>query len=379
MPALESIFRLLERLETDERSMPSTILYNEGWMLRLVLDAGGKGHLPSVLPSGTPWYSEAQLRTPFGRERGPKHEANTHADGVVGDFTDIADTKSGLEVHAESKRFLILEAKMYSALSASTKNAPGYDQAARNVACIAETLRRAGCRPESMSAIGFYVIAPKSQIDSGLFEGPMSAQSIRLRVAERIQQFNGIARDQLTEWQDQWFLPLVSQMEKSGTLRCLSWEDLIQEISDSDAVTGSEINDFYQKCKQYNLSVSRTSERTGRPTRGMVYLLTAGKHKGQRVRVASAGSSNSRVYQEGSRDDSFLAPNSHLEIVPAPEQTPPPADPIAGREYDWIGASEGSVRVRVKNVGDCNSRVVQVGSEARSFKVPNHQLCDPEP
>lgn len=378
MPAFDTIVELLKQLDTDQRSMPASALYNEGWMLRLVLDAGEKGYLPSYIPRGSNWCSESQLRTPFGRERGTKHESNTHADGVVGDFVSDVDTKSGLEIRAETKLFIVFEAKMYSALSSGTKNAPGYDQAARNVACMAETFRRAGCRPDSTPVVGFYVVAPQTQIDGGLFSRLMTADSIRSRVAERIQQYSGIVRDELTEWQERWFIPCISRMETSGSIDCLSWEKLIEEISTSNEATGADINAFYQKCKQCNRSVSRSYESAGRPTRGMEYWVTNGRYNGQRVRVMSPGKSNSRVYLDGSDEEPFLIANTNLKIIPASEQTPAPADPIIGREYDWTSKADGLVRVLVLNVGDCNSRVVRMSGDETSFKVPNHHLCAPQ-
>jgi len=376
MPLPDSILRLLEQLETDACAMPPTILYNEGWMLRIVLDAGMRGCLPSVMPKGARWYSEAQLRTPFGKDRGPKHEANTHADAVVGDFSDIADTKSGLQVRKDAKLFSVLEAKMYSPLSSRTKNAPGYDQAARNVACMAHALQQAQQRPDAFDAIRFFVIAPESQIHSGLFEAPMSPESIRSRVAERIQQFTGRSRDDLNQWHEHWFVPLVAKMEADQSITCLAWEDLVQQIADSDAAIGAEVGEFYAKCKQYNLTLSRATDNTDRPIRGMEYVLLSGRHQGQRVRVGSAGASNSRVYCENSREESRLVPNTNLEIVPAAEQTPQPRDPIAGREYSWVTDDDETVTVRVIKVGDLNSRVERTDSSASSFKVPNHQLLE---
>ena len=50
--------------------------------------------------------------------------------------------------------------KMFSKLSSGTKNAPGYDQAARTVACVAEILRCAGIIPQQMVRLGFFVAAP---------------------------------------------------------------------------------------------------------------------------------------------------------------------------------------------------------------------------
>lgn len=69
----------------------ATELYNEGWMLRLVLDWAQK-HAPSDHPlrflPDAHWYGEALLPLPFlARHRGdPLAESWTNADGVIGHF-----------------------------------------------------------------------------------------------------------------------------------------------------------------------------------------------------------------------------------------------------------------------------------------------------
>jgi hypothetical protein len=49
---------------------------------------------------------------------------------------------------------------LLSDLSKGTTNARGYNQAARNVACMAEAVARSGRRIEAFDQLGFYVIAP---------------------------------------------------------------------------------------------------------------------------------------------------------------------------------------------------------------------------
>lgn len=62
MPLPLRLLHCLEQLATDQRRMPATVLYNEGWMLRLLLDAGERGLLPGYVGPGQTWFSEAQLR-----------------------------------------------------------------------------------------------------------------------------------------------------------------------------------------------------------------------------------------------------------------------------------------------------------------------------
>jgi len=89
--ALDRIAALLRRADRDEPPFPATLLFEEGWMLRLVLDwfaeSGAAGHALSFAP-GARWFSEARLRSAFlPRRRGdPLGEGYTHVDGVIGHF-----------------------------------------------------------------------------------------------------------------------------------------------------------------------------------------------------------------------------------------------------------------------------------------------------
>ena len=104
--------------DTDAAVFPPTDLYNEGWMPRLVLSFGAEGIscLPFSLLPGSRWFSEALLYSPFlARHHGDElAETRTHADGVVGHFRFTPETKIGLEIVADSKQFIIMEAKLMS-------------------------------------------------------------------------------------------------------------------------------------------------------------------------------------------------------------------------------------------------------------------------
>ena len=106
-------------------------------------------------------------------------ETWTHADGVVGHFAVGETTKEGLTLREGATQLVVVEAKMWSKLSSRTRNAPGYDQAARTVACIAETLRRADIESQPMERLAFLVAAHLDQIDSGVFGTRVTKASIR--------------------------------------------------------------------------------------------------------------------------------------------------------------------------------------------------------
>lgn len=152
--SIERIAALLERCDGPGNNFQPTDLYNEGWMLRLVLDwfslNPGIDH-GLAFTTTDKWYSEALLPSAFlARVRGDKlAESWTHADGVIGDFVIGSDCRGDLSLADGASRFLVTEAKMFSKLSSGVTNARYFNQASRNIACIAETIFRANILPIS--------------------------------------------------------------------------------------------------------------------------------------------------------------------------------------------------------------------------------------
>jgi hypothetical protein len=221
-----AVLDMLNAADTDAAVFPPTFLYNEGWMLRLVLSAASDGVscLPIAFRPGSRWFSEALLYSPFlPRSRtDPLAEKWTHVDGVVGHFRFAPTTKTGLELRADSKQFVAIEAKMYSALSRCTKNAPFYDQAARTVACMATTIERAGKSVDEFESLGFYVFAPTDQIGQGVFSEQMSRSRIVEQVQRRIATYHedheNLSRLQI--WFQDVFDPVIRRID----LQCWPWD-----------------------------------------------------------------------------------------------------------------------------------------------------------
>lgn len=190
----ERIVAMLTEAQTPGRHFPATLLYNEGWMLRLVLDWFANQphheHPLSFLPGAT-WFSEALLPSQFfaSRRGDPLAEGWTHADGVIGHASIGDGALANTKLKANATQFIVTEAKLYSPLSPGVKNAPDFDQAARNVACMVQVLSESGITCDSMRSMGFYVLAPQSQIDDGLFSKEMSKSSIKAKVIQRIDSY----------------------------------------------------------------------------------------------------------------------------------------------------------------------------------------------
>lgn len=251
----QRISELLARAAGADRVFPATDLYNEGWMLRLVLDWFSRN--PDVdhdlkFGESSNWYSEALLPSAFlARKRGDKlAESWTHADGVIGHFVIGENGAGDLSLKDGATEFVVTEAKMFSKLSAGVTNARYFNQAARNVACIAELVKRAAIAPSSFDNIAFYVVAPKARIDEGIFTQHMDVESMREVVRRRIAEYEDPEKDQ---WLDDWFLPTC----ETTKIRCMSWEDILTAISAHNESDGQSLGQFYAKCLAFNQYVAK--------------------------------------------------------------------------------------------------------------------------
>jgi hypothetical protein len=255
----KQIQTILDSLKTDKPVMPPTELFNEGWILRLILDQFKSLRLeseshPLAIPPKCRWYSEALLPSVFlPKSRGDiRAESWTHADGVIGSFDIGNGAKGNLKLHSEAKHFVVLEAKMFTKLSEGVKNAPYFNQAARIVACMAEVLKRAEMQMEEFNALGFYVLAPSSQIKQGLFVEHLSKDSLRKVVEQRVKEYEGM----VDGWFKDWFIPLLEQLD----IKAISWEDLIGFLTEHDP-NAIQLKDFYSHCLEFNKPPERANKR----------------------------------------------------------------------------------------------------------------------
>jgi hypothetical protein len=192
------------------------------------------------------WFSEASLPSAFLRRnrKDDLAEAHTKADGVIGHFTIGNGTKTELSLLPTASQFLVLEAKIFSKLSTGVTNAKYFDQAARNVACIAEILKRANRLPTKITHLGFYVLAPQIHIDTGIFDKNMARKSIREKVKKRVAEY----KEEKDSWFQRWWEPTIERIE----LATLSWEELFGTIRKYDQESARAMERFYKKCLEFN-------------------------------------------------------------------------------------------------------------------------------
>lgn len=245
MGALERISRLLKGAALESRHFPATTLYNEGWMLRLILDWCSEHPSaiePFVFLPGAVWYSEALLPSRFGGKGGVR-EGFTHADAVVGHFRFRPGGRGDIELAPDAKQLSVFEAKMGSPLSSGTSNAPAFNQAARNLACIAHLLAMEQ-RSRPLERLSFTVVAPQQRIDEGAFDAHLDTGAVLECVRARTQMFDGAY--------DTWFRDHFHPFLETCTVNAVSYEATISAIAVVDPATGADLAEFLGLCLEHN-------------------------------------------------------------------------------------------------------------------------------
>ncbi len=246
---LKSFLNLLPNIDHENPNFPPTILYNEGWLLRLIVDWFSASKItdhPLSFPKDGHWFSEARLPSAFlPRFKGdPLAESHTNVDGVIGHFVIGSKGKTDLILTPNATHFVVLEAKLYSGLSKGVSNAKYFDQAARSVACIAKVLSRADRKPTSFSQSSFFVLAPDDQIKSRTFSRQLDKQSIKDKVNRRISSYE----EERDDWFKDWFIPALEVID----IRSISWEAVLDIINEKDSNTGDSLKEYNSQCLTFN-------------------------------------------------------------------------------------------------------------------------------
>ncbi|MBK1631729.1 hypothetical protein CKO31_13430 [Thiohalocapsa halophila] len=256
--ALHRVSHLLARCAGSHSVLPPTALFNEGWLLRLVLDGleqcepatltAQASHALGFLP-GAHWYSEALLASRFlPRHRAdPLAESFTHADGLIGHFDIAPGLRGEATVATGATQLVVIEAKLGAGLSSGVTNAPGYDQAARSAACIAHMLAVAKRTPARFDRLGLCVLAPAARIDGGAFGDLVTKPSIAAKVARRVAAYGGVH----DAWYEAWLEPTLTAL----WVTLLSWESVLDHLEaaqpDSPQVHAG-LRAFYAECLRWN-------------------------------------------------------------------------------------------------------------------------------
>jgi hypothetical protein len=231
---------------------PGTLIFNEGWLLRLVLKewlagsgASRFGFLP--FPEGVNAYSEGQLYTPFKARRGAHNklaESHTRIDGIVGDFS-ISGTKSGVVLKPDLRYVAAFEAKLYAPIGRGVTNAPWYDQVSRTAACLINSILLA--EPRGTYAAHLAVLYPEDNhdIDPNLY----TKDYVQRQITRRVQGFlkTGEPGDAVERFAGGW-----KDVLQRLHVWFFTWEDVLGDIG------SGELRGFYDRCKGFAHPIGAT-------------------------------------------------------------------------------------------------------------------------
>ncbi|WP_299385988.1 hypothetical protein [uncultured Lacinutrix sp.] len=236
-----------------------TEFYNEGWLLKVLVyaitDFGLKEN-PLYVNEKEKFFSEGLLYSPFlQRFKGDSlAETHTHADGVIGNFEVGSDNSKG-SLHLVGDKLNVFEAKINSEFSKKVTNASFYNQAARYVACIAETIDKAN-KLEVLNdlSVGFYLVVPKNQYKrKKTFANFLEKEHVLDTVEKRVGQYQNEAD---YEKRKEWLETKFKSVHKKIVIETLFYEDIIKELEGYKYK--DEINGFYETCKKYNKIKNKT-------------------------------------------------------------------------------------------------------------------------
>lgn len=227
---------------TTSANVNPTEIYNEGWMTRLLVYYSVQEELvfENIDFKNKYWTSEALISSPFVFAK-TKHEGYTHADMALGDFTVDYNESGKIIVNDDAKVFGIIEAKMGSPLASKTSNAPNYNQASRNIVCIASNTG-------SECDIFFYILAPKAKvIKKSRGKVSMTEMVTKNRIKQEI--------EERFELHNKHNISIRNEEEiKKQADRCtvgiITYEDWIEKFKGKKFY--DYLIEFYTHCKSYN-------------------------------------------------------------------------------------------------------------------------------
>ena len=221
-------------------------VYNETWLLRMVLSCihdyrgsfnGCKEKIRDTLlrikdAVCVRWISEGGLQPTL------KKEGTTWTDAIVGSvriYDDIdneidSETKRGILLNCNDKRVgvVVIEAKVGSKLSEGTRNYPDYNQAARNIACLAKLVMH---EPEDfIRKCAFIVFGPRDAIKS--WKGQDWNQQLLTHAFNVIKDKhrNGETREYIKD--KGLFINAAEMIAKTSMV--VSWDDIVEGIDNAE-------------------------------------------------------------------------------------------------------------------------------------------------
>jgi hypothetical protein len=261
---IEQIKRILNAIDKKHPNVNPTFIYNEEWLIKLVLLWYNNHRKNDSLPfvDSAIWFSEPRLISPFVNKKLKCGETHTHSDGVIGNFNiGTGGRKSNLEFIDPFEEFIVLEAKIFSELSKKITNDPDYDQVARTVACMSYII---WLKTKALKNIklGFYILAPKFD-EKGKnnklienYNSYLNVDRVKEKIENRYKNYEKANKTKIPNEIKSWyeFFPdFIERIKGDKFFNLIYWENIIDEVEEKkDATYAICLKDFLKKCKRYN-------------------------------------------------------------------------------------------------------------------------------
>ena len=236
---MHNLLEIIRTLDSEKPNLNPTEVYNEGWMTRLLVHESIKEKIKLKdidFKSISYWTSEALISSPF-LKADPFREGYTHADMALGDFSVDFNKRGEIIVSKRAEIFGIIEAKMGSNLSQGTKHFENYNQASRNLACIAFNTCDSNCE------IFFYVVAPENKISKHEIKKQIDLQTMINQIIFRFKEYSD-------EFKINFKMDSIISKASKCKVESISYEEWIGKIADADS--RKFLDEFYKKAIKWN-------------------------------------------------------------------------------------------------------------------------------
>lgn len=237
-------------------------VFNETWMLRLTLalihdyaEDFEDSTLACIHKAVTKrWISEGGLAPTL------KNEGPTWTDAIIGDVSietdmemeDISGNKRGVKLAHDSKDcgVIVIEAKIGSKLARKTTHHSGYNQAARNIACLAQLIMDESDSYKTKCA--FIVLGPREKAKS--WEGMVPNQKLLDKAYDKIQEKHNEKNIRYNINDQDKVLKTVKPIVK----KVIAWEEIIESMQEADTTGACKtLKWFYEEtCAEYDIKPS---------------------------------------------------------------------------------------------------------------------------
>lgn len=247
MDLYENILELSN--STKDLKINPTIIYNEGWLLRILVSYSMDLELCFKglnFKKSYNWTSEGLLSSPFvdvkagalkNKGEAIRREGYTHVDAAIGDFEIKYNDSARIRLKPIANYFAVIEAKLKSNLSRETSNAKDYNQATRNIICIASNVIESKCDSS------FIIVAPETTIKKHKIESQIEKETIMMQAKDRFDYYND-------EFKKNKKYGLIVDKIRTMNIQLITFEEWIDILPSSE--TKDKIDKFYKECLKWN-------------------------------------------------------------------------------------------------------------------------------